>query len=140
MGPQNCPQINKKPFFSSLFPMRFLIAKSCENVRKCLIFGDSGSCGEPFGPVKHRSKCTSAFSDIFAVFLESCSILSRFLTILASFLVPKSPEITENGASECSQKSTSKSTSKSGPELSQNSITSFSVRWVRWVRWVRSAL
>ena len=49
-------------------------------------------------------------------FCEFCSIFGRFWTILASFFVPESPKITENGASECSQKSTSKSTSKKCPK------------------------
>ena len=80
---------------------------------------DSGSCGEPFGYVKHRSKCTFAFSDIFAIFGECCTILSRFLSILTSFLVPKSPKISKNGVSELRSKI---DTSKNGPRSARRSL------------------
>ena len=94
LGPQKEPKIEEKQLFVVTFcRMRFFSMFSCIFDPSRPIFVDSWSCGEPFGYVKHRSKCTFPISDIFAIFGEFCSILSRFLTILTSFLVPKSPKI-----------------------------------------------
>ena len=68
-GPPNGPKINKKLLFVvTFFVMRFCSMFSCIFAPSRLIWVDSGSRGEPFGYVKHRSKCTFAFSDIFVIF------------------------------------------------------------------------
>ena len=105
LGPPNGPEINKKQLFVvTFFRMLFFSMFSCIFDPSRPIFVDSWSCGEPFGYVKHRSKCTFAFSDIFAIFGGFCAILSRFLIIFTSFLVPKSPLISKNGVSELRSK------------------------------------
>ena len=96
--------------------MRFFSMFSCILDPSRPIFVDSWSCGEPFGYVKHRSKCTFAFSDIFVISGEFSSILSRFLTILTSFGVPKSPKISINGVSELRSKIDRSKSSKKGAQ------------------------
>ena len=105
LGPQKEPKIEEKQLFVVTFcRMRFFSMFSCIFDPSRLIFVDSWSCGEQFGYVKHRSKCTFAFSDIFAILCEFCSISSSFLTIWTSFLVPRSQKITKNGGSELRSK------------------------------------
>ena len=121
LGPQNDPKIDEKQLFVVTFcRLRFFSMFSCIFDPSRPIFVDSWSCGEPFGYVKHRSKCTLAFSDIFATFCEFSSISSRFLTILTSFLAPKSPKITKNGGSESRSKIDH---SKRGPQNVRHALT-----------------
>ena len=53
------------------------------------IWVDSGSCGEPFGYVKHRSKCTFAFSDFCAIVGEVLLYFHQTLNHFGLFLGTK---------------------------------------------------
>ena len=77
---------------------------------------------EPFGYVKHRSKCTFPISDIFAILADFCSISSRFLTILTSFLVPKSPKIAKKRSKKEVEKREAKKRDKRAPGGPQPSL------------------
>ena len=112
LGPQMVPKsIKKNVFFLSLFSHAF-----CWHVFSSLgpffspfaaIFDDFWTLGTPKNTkirweVLHFSERSLflIFYRNFRVFLESSSIFSRFWSILASFLVPKSPKIAKNGGSE----------------------------------------
>ena len=67
-GSQKGSKIDEKQLFVVTFcRMRFLSMFSCIFDPSRPIFVDSWSCGEPFGYVKHRSKCTFAFSDFCTI-------------------------------------------------------------------------
>ena len=95
----NGPKSDKKQLFAvTFFGTRFGSMFSCIFAPSRPILVDSGLCGEPFGYVKHRSKCTFAFSDIFAISGEFCSIFGRFWLILTSFGDPNHQKSRRKGS------------------------------------------
>ena len=93
LGPRNGPKIDKKPFFSSLFPMRFFIAKSCENVRKSADFGRFWVVRRAIWICKTQVQMHFC---IFRHFLDFWRILLHFEQIFDHFDLFWGPKITEN--------------------------------------------